>query len=571
MTFQAPVAAILQAMQTAGRLQSDLYRNFSMADAQAILDEAGKFAAEQIAPLNRVGDTVGAQFSKGVVKTPPGWRSVYRGWCAAGWNSLTGLSEFGGQQLPMVMAVACTELWNSACMSFALCPLLTAGAIEAITAHAAPALKAHYLPNLISGIWTGTMNLTEPQSGSDLSGLRCKAERATDGTYRLTGSKIYITYGEHDCAENIIHLVLARLSDAPSGTRGISLFLVPKILPDGSRNDVRCHSIEHKLGIHGSPTCTMFYGDNGGATAWLIGEENRGLNCMFTMMNNARLLVGVQGVAMAERATQAAVIYARQRLQGRAPGISQGQSAIIDHPDVKRMLRDMRSKTAAARMLCMATASAMDEEQSTDDQAKRKLASARAALLTPLAKSFSTDIAVEVASTGIQVHGGMGFVEETGAAQYLRDARILPIYEGSNGIQAIDLITRKIQLDQGEALELVLQDCERSIARAEVEGIASSTAAVLANFIAKLRNCSNGFGNDQSALPLVVAQPFLRALAGTVAACYLLDAACAAHGTSQKETALADVRFFVASEVSASLAQCEAMVAVAPAVMDAAF
>jgi acyl-CoA dehydrogenase len=566
MTYQPPVSAILLAMRTAGRLGSDIYQDFSAADAEAILGEAGKFAAEQIAPLNRVGDKEGARYSDGKVTTPTGWKEVYRSWSEAGWNSLAGPADYGGQELPMIMAVACTEFWNAACIAFAVCPLLTAGAIEAIAAHASPALKERYLPHLISGVWTGTMNLTEPQSGSDLSGLRCKAERGSDGTYRITGTKIYITYGEHDCSENIVHLVLARLSDAPAGTRGISLFLVPKILPDGTRNDLRCHSIEHKFGIHGSPTCTMIYGDRGGATGWLIGEENRGLNCMFTMMNNARLLVGVQGVGVAERATQAAFAYARERRQGKAPGSNDGQSRIIEHPDVKRMLLEMRTKTAAARMLCMATASAIDESLRASNEQQRRKALARASLLTPLAKSYSTDIAVEVASTGVQVHGGMGYFEETGAAQYYRDARILPIYEGTNGIQAIDLVMRKLQLENGETLTLELEHCEESIARAEKEFGPSPFRAVMSRSLAAFRACAAALSSAEPTLSLAAANPFLRALATTLASGYVMNAACEAHEASEKQQIFTYANFFAATEVALAAAQCETAIACATAI-----
>jgi acyl-CoA dehydrogenase len=563
MTYQPPVTAILHAMRSAGRLGSAAYHDFSAADAEAILDEAGKFAVEQIAPLNRIGDKEGARYANGKVTTPAGWKDVYHSWSQAGWNSLTGPAAYGGQELPMIMAVACAELWNAACLAFAVNPLLTAGAIEAISAHAPPELKQRYLPNLISGVWTGTMNLTEPQSGSDLSGLRCKADRSDGGTYRIAGTKIYITYGEHDCSENIIHLVLARLSDAPPGTRGISLFLVPKILPDGSRNDVRCASIEHKLGIHGSPTCTMIYGDKGGATGWLIGEENRGLNCMFTMMNNARLLVGVQGVGVAERATQAAFAYARERRQGKAPGTSESQSRIIEHPDVKRMLLDMRSKTAAARMLCMATASAIDESLRAPDGQQRRKALARASLLTPLAKSYSTDIAVEVASTGVQVHGGMGFVEETGAAQYYRDARILPIYEGTNGIQAIDLVTRKLQLEDGETLALELKQCEDSIAKTADTFGPSQFCTLMTQCLGALRACANTLVSAQPSLSLAAASPFQRALAATIACGYLMNSACEVLDIAERQQALTEVKFFAATEVAPVISQCETAMACA--------
>src|SRR6185436_1068713 len=346
-------------------------------------------------------------------------------------------------------------------------PVLTMAAIDALHAYGNDKLKQEYLGKLVSGEWMGTMQLTEPQAGSDVGALRSKAERAGDGSYRITGSKIFITYGEHDLTDNIIHFVLARLPGAPPGTKGISLLLVPKFFVNddgsiGARNDVRCHSVEHKLGIHGSPTCTMVYGDNGGATGWLVGEENRGLNCMFTMMNNARLAVGLQGVAIAERATQAAMAYARDRKQGRAGG--NGSSPIIAHPDVRRMLLTMRALTHAARAICYATGAAIDRATRAKDDAARKAGDQRASLLTPIAKAFSTDIGSEVASLGIQVHGGMGFIEETGAAQHYRDARIAQIYEGTNGIQAIDLVTRKLPMMGGAVVRGYLDELRRTVA-----------------------------------------------------------------------------------------------------------
>src|ERR1700719_2427886 len=364
-------------------------------------------------------------------------------------------------------------MWNQASMAFGLGPFLTMGAVEALAVHGADALKRTYLAKLVSGEWTGTMELTEPQAGSDVGALRTKAERAADGTYRIKGQKIFITYGEHDLTDNIIHFVLARLPDAPPGTRGISLFLVPKFLvnADGSlgpRNDVRAHSVEHKLGIHASPTGTMVYGDAGGATGFLVGEENRGMACMFTMMNEARLAVGLQGVAIAETATQQAIAYARERRQGRAAGGAAAKAStepvpIIAHVDVRRMLLTMRSLTRAARTICFATAVALDRSHLAADPAARKAAHERAALLTPVAKAFSTDIGTEVASLGIQVHGGMGFIEETGAAQHYRDARIAQIYEGTNGIQAIDLITRKVPLSGGAAVRGYIDELRRTV------------------------------------------------------------------------------------------------------------
>ena len=413
-------------------------------DIDAILQEAGRFASEVLAPLNAVGDRHGTPFKDGRITMPPGWKEAYRAWAAAGWNAVSAPEQWGGQALPHAINAACIEMWNSASMAFGIGPVLTMGAVEAFAAAGSEELKRIYLPKLVSGEWMGTMQLTEPQAGSEVGALRTRAERASDGSYRITGQKIFITYGEHELTDNIIHFVLARLPDAPAGNRGISLFLVPKFLVNadgtlGQRNDVRAHSIEHKLGIHASPTCTMVYGDNGGAVGYLIGEENRGLAVMFMMMNLARLAVGLQGVGIAERATQQALAYARERKQGRAAGAT-GSSAIIEHPDVKRMLMTMRAQTRAARSICYATAGAIDRG---DDE--------RASLLTPVAKAFSTDIGVEVASLGIQVHGGMGFIEETGAAQHLRDARIAAIYEGTNGIQALDLVTRKLPMSGGAA------------------------------------------------------------------------------------------------------------------------
>ncbi|WFU48305.1 acyl-CoA dehydrogenase [Sinorhizobium terangae] len=425
----------------------------------AILAEAGRFATEEVAPLGDIGDRQGARLVDGAVKTPEGWRDLYHNWIGGGWNGLTAPEAFGGQNLPHMLHVAAMEMWNAGSMAFALGPTLTMGAIEALEKHGSEALKATYLAKMVSGEWTATMNLTEPHAGSDLGVLKTRAERRDDGSYRIFGQKIFITWGEHDFTDNIVHLVLARLPDAPAGTKGISLFLVPKFLVNadgslGARNDLFCHSLEHKLGIHGSPTCTMIYGDGKfgdekGAIGYLIGEENRGLACMFTMMNNARLAVGMQGVAIADAATQKAITYAKERTQGRAPGWSgEGMSPIIEHPDVARMLLTMKALTQGSRAIAYACAHAVDmAHASKGDQARHW--QERSSLLTPIAKSFATDAGVDVASLGIQVHGGMGFIEETGAARYLRDARIATIYEGTNGIQALDLVTRKLRLSDG--------------------------------------------------------------------------------------------------------------------------
>jgi acyl-CoA dehydrogenase len=429
-----------------------------------LLEEAGKFAAEVIAPINVPGDQHGCSLDPKThaVTTAPGWKEAYAKWAEAGWPALTCPTEFGGQGLPDTIGIAVNEIWNSAASAFGIGTLLTQGAAEAIYAHGSEALKQTYLPKMISGEWTGTMNLTEPQAGSDLAALRSKAEPRKDGTYAISGTKIFITHGEHDLTENIIHLVLARLPDAPKGTRGISLFLVPKFLPkeDGSpgkRNDVKCVGIEEKMGIHGSPTCTMQYGDEGGATGWLIGEENNGLACMFTMMNNARLNVGMQGVAIAERAFQHALAYAQERKQGRRPG-TDGMVPIIEHPDVRRMLIDMKAKTNAARAIYLNAMCALDLSRHSADDEIRANNFALCGLLTPVAKAFSTDMGVDVASTGVQVFGGMGFIEETGAAQHLRDARITPIYEGTNGIQAIDLVVRKLPMGDGDVVHAFIAD-----------------------------------------------------------------------------------------------------------------
>ena len=472
MTYRAPVADIASALKHAAgfgpALAEGLYGDLGEDVVQAVLEEAGRFASDVLAPLNPIGDRYGTPFKDGIVTTAPGWREAYRAWAQAGWNGLAAPAQWGGQELPHAVNAACIEMWNSAAMAFGLGPLLTMAGVDALAAHGSDELKRAYLPKLVSGEWMGTMQLTEPQAGSDVGALRTRAERAADGSYRITGQKIFITYGEHDLTDNIVHLVLARLPDSPPGTRGISLFLVPKFLLNadgslGARNDARAHSIEHKLGIHASPTCTMVYGDNGGATGFLIGEENRGMACMFTMMNQARLSVGLQGVAIAERATQQALAYARERRQGRASGAPSGSSPIIAHPDVKRMLLTMRALTRAARAICYTTAVALDRAQRSADDDARKAAHERASLLTPIAKAFSTDIGNEVASLGVQVHGGMGYVEETGAAQHYRDARITPIYEGTNGIQAIDLVTRKLPLAGGATVKAYIGEIRRTV------------------------------------------------------------------------------------------------------------
>ncbi len=422
--------------------------------AEAVLEENAKFCSEVIAPLNWTGDCEPSSWHDGQVTTTPGFREAFRAFGESGWQGVQHPTEYGGQGLPKLLATPCIEMLNSANLSFALCPLLTDGAIEALMTAGSQEQKDLYLDKLISGQWTGTMNLTEPQAGSDLALVRSRAVPQGDGTFKVFGTKIYITYGEHDMAENIIHLVLARTPDAPEGVKGISLFIVPKFLVNadgslGARNDVHCVSIEHKLGIKASPTAVLQYGDHGGAIGYLVGEENRGLEYMFIMMNAARFAVGMQGIAVAERAYQKAVSYARDRVQSRDLAGSPGPVAIIHHPDVKRMLMSMRAQVEASRALSYVTAAAFDGAHHHPDEATRNAHQAFYEFMVPIVKGWSTELSIDVTSTGVQVHGGMGFIEETGAAQYYRDARILTIYEGTTAIQANDLVGRKTIRDGG--------------------------------------------------------------------------------------------------------------------------
>ena len=426
-----------------------------------ILSGASSFASDVLAPLNRVGDEIGASIKDGLVTAAPGFKDAYKSFVEAGWQGLSAPVDIGGMGLPQVVSAGVNEMIYAANMAFGLCPMLTGSSMNAIIAHASGELKDKYLSKMVTGEWTGGMNLTEPQAGSDLGVLRTKAVPNGDGTYAVSGQKIFITWGDHDCAENIIHLVLARLPDAPSGSRGISLFLVPKMFVDddgaiGKHNNVKAIGLEHKLGIHGSPTCVMEFA---GATGWLVGPENKGLACMFTMMNEARQFVGVQGVAIGERAYQGALEYASERVQGRV--IDQdGEVPILGHPDVRRMLMDMKVGLMGARAINMVTMCASDLSKCAPDEKVRKSAHAREALLTPVAKSYGSDMGVAVTSIGLQIHGGMGFIEETGAAQHYRDSRITPIYEGTNGIQAIDLAFRKLRRDGGEAMKTLIADLE---------------------------------------------------------------------------------------------------------------
>ncbi|MDQ2080668.1 acyl-CoA dehydrogenase [Xanthobacteraceae bacterium Astr-EGSB] len=469
MLYQAPIADIAFTLKHAASTDADrIAPDLDDETVRSVLTQAGRFAEEVIAPLDQPGDRHGARFQDGRVTTAPGFKEAYRAWSAAGWNGLSAPEQWGGQGLPVAVNAACMEMWNSAAMAFGLAPVLTIAGVNTLAQYGSDALKRIYLPKLVSGEWTGTMLLTEPDAGSDVGALRTRAERAGDGTYRLFGQKIFITYGDHDMADNIVHFVLARIPGAPPGTKGISLFLVPKHLvgadgAPGVRNDIVAQGIEHKLGLHGSPTCTMALGENGGAVGYLIGEENRGMAVMFTMMNEARLVVGVQGVAVAEAAAQRAMAYARERRQGRAAGGAPGDSVpIMVHPDVRRMLMSMRALTNSARAVCYSTAAAIDRSRHGPEQARRA-AGERAALLTPVAKAYATDVGVEVANLGIQVHGGMGYVEASGAAQHFRDARITQIYEGTNGIQAIDLVTRKLPMSGGDAVHAYLDDLRATI------------------------------------------------------------------------------------------------------------
>ena len=554
--YRAPVDEIAHVLKHVAGLATALdagrFPDLSEDLVDAILAEAGRFASDEIAPLNEGGDRHGASLKDGDVTTAPGWKKLYRDWIDGGWNALTGPADFGGQGLPAMLSVAAFEMWNSGSMGFAIGPTLTVGAIEALDKHATDDLKATYLEKLVSGEWMGTMNLTEPQAGSDLNALKARAEPIGDGTYRIFGQKIFITYGEHDLTDNIVHLVLARLPDAPAGTRGISLFLVPKFFVNsdgslGGRNDVHCAGLEHKLGIHASPTCTMIYGDGKhgdapGAIGWLIGEENRGLACMFTMMNNARLLVGMQGVAVAEAATQKAIAYARDRLQGRAPGHKgDGMSPIIGHPDVSRMLLTMKALTGAARAIAYCCAHAIDMSHQSEGEEAR-IWSERAGLLTPIAKAFSTDVGVDVASLGLQVHGGMGFIEETGAARLLRDARIAPIYEGTNGIQAIDLVTRKLPLSDGGAVaDLIAElkaDAEavRASNRADLEGVAPALSEALDDLETATKWLIAAQKDGRQVDALAGATPYLK-LFGLAAGAALLSRSALAGGSGTEARA----------------------------------
>jgi acyl-CoA dehydrogenase len=586
--YRAPVPEIAFTLKQVAGLSDAIGRGLmgELTDdlVDAILEEAGHFAGEEIAPLNAIGDRHGTPLKDGAVTMPPGWRQVYRSWCEAGWNGLTAPQEFGGQGLPFMLAAATGEMWNAASMAFGIGPLLTAAAIDVIHAYAPDALKRLYLPKLVSGEWTGTMNMTEPQAGSDLGTVATRAEPAGDGSYRLFGEKIFITYGEHDLTENIVHMVLARIAGAPAGSRGLSLFLVPKVLPspDGSlgpRNDVVCRGVEHKLGIHGSPTCTIIFGDGlgdgePGAVGWLVGEANRGLATMFTMMNHARLMVGIQGVGVAERALQQASTYAAERRQGRAPGApSEAMSPIVEHPDVRRMLLTMRGLTAASRAICHACAHAIDMARALRAQggAEAEHWQMRANLLTPVAKAFASDCGFEVASLGVQVHGGMGYIEETGAAQHLRDARIAQIYEGSNGIQAIDLVTRKLgQADGGQMRGFIdelrgVAEAARASNRPDFGRMGERVRAALDDLHAGAEHLLALQRDGRHAEALAGATPFLRMFGLAAGGAWLAKAALA---SGEEDSPAARLRIATARAFAERL--CPETAAIRFAIVDGA-
>ncbi len=544
MTYRAPLDDILFAARLAagasGLEAGGIFADLGDGLLEATLNEAAKFAEERLASCYRDGDRIGARFTGDAVTTPPGWKEAYADWVKGGWNALKADPEYGGLGLPRLLNAACTEIWQAANPAFAICLLLSQSAMEALERAASEELKKGFLAKMVSGEWGATMNLTEPQAGSDLALIRAKAEPQADGSFRLFGQKIFITYGEHDLTENIVHLVLARLPGAPAGTQGISLFLAPKMLADDAgrlarRNDLRCAGIEHKLGIKGSPTCTMVFGDGDGAVAYLVGEQNKGLATMFAMMNDARLAIGLQGVGVAERATQQALAYARERRQGRALD-GEEPAPILAHPDVKRMALTMTALTHAARAICYETAASIDRARRESDPALASEAQERADLLTPVAKGFSTDIGNEVASLGVQIFGGLGYIEETGAAQAMRDARIAAIYEGTNGIQAIDLATRKLHRT-GAALAREIEDMRAIVAGARLDG-----AGALADAVAEFERASRFMREAAPGLALAGATPYLRLFA--LARGGTLLAKSAAEGDARRA---AIARFFARS------------------------
>ena len=568
MTYKAPVDDIVFTLNHAAGfnrlVQSGAYPDLSDDLVDAILDEAAKFADNVVAPLSWEGDQTGARLEADGVKVPENFKQAYAKYVESGWSTLAAPTNYGGQGLPLALSNAVTEMMNSN-IGFQLCPMLSNGGMEALAAHASDAQKETYLSKIVSGEWSATMNLTEPHAGSDVGNIRAQAMPQDDGSYLIRGTKIYITYGDHDMADNIVHLVLARTPGAPEGTKGISLFLVPKFLVNddgslGARNDVACIGLEEKLGIHASPTCVMAFGENDGAIGWLVGAENRGMACMFTMMNNARLHVGLQGVGIAERATQHALAYAVERKQGRAPGAGKDNNeavTIINHPDVRRMLMSMRTMTEAARGICYENAVMADLAHTSGDAA----AQAKYDLLTPISKAFSTDIANEVAALGVQVHGGMGFIEETGAAQHIRDARILTIYEGTNGIQAIDLVGRKLPLGNGEVVRAYMGEMRETaeMCRQSNHPVLTQVAGELGDAIEALETATDWLLERAKSNPidtLAGATPYLRLFGLAAGGHYLAKGALAATLEEALDPAfvsrkVSSIRFFGANMLTA--------------------
>ena len=528
--YSAPIEEIRFTLETMAQMKSwpDVpgFEEAGEDLVSAVLEEAGKLANEAIAPTNRIGDEVGAQWQDGTVTSPDAFKPMHQAFVEGGWSTLSADPQHGGQGLPLALSAAVSEMVTSANMAYSLLPLLSSGAVEAIAAHGSAEQHRLYLEKMISGEWSGAMNLTEPSAGSDVGALRSKAAIQPDGTYLISGQKIFITWGEHDLCDNIIHLVLARLPGAPAGSKGITMFLVPKFLVNddgslGERNDVHCSSIEHKLGIHASPTCVMSFGDNAKCVGYIVGEENRGMRNMFTMMNNARIGIGLQGVSIAERAYQQAVGYASERVQSAAIGApSRDPVTIINHPDVRRMLMTMRATTEAARAIIYRNMWALDRAHRAADADERKKALAEADLLTPISKSYATDIGVEAASLGVQVHGGMGFIEETGAAQHYRDSRIAPIYEGTNGIQALDLIGRKLNADGGAHWKALIAEIQTFAVNNSVAGADQLKSGIEA--LAKASDVLFANGFDLIVDTAGAATPYLR-LFSTVLGAYLLN------------------------------------------------
>lgn len=580
MSYRAPVKDMLFCMKELAGLAEVAklpgFEDAGVETAQAVLEECARFNEGVVAPLNVEGDRNPSAWKDGQVTTTPGFKEAFRQFAEGGWQGLQHPTDFGGQGLPKTIGAACIEMINSANLSFALCPLLTDGAIEALLTAGSPEQQRTYIPKMISGQWTGTMNLTEPQAGSDLALVRTRAEPQPDGTYKLFGTKIFITYGEHDMAENIVHLVLARVSGAPEGVKGISLFIVPKFLvkPDGTlgeRNDVHCVSIEHKLGIKASPTAVLQFGDHGGAVGYLVGQENRGLEYMFIMMNAARYAVGVQGIAVAERAYQQAAAYAKDRIQSRpVDGSKPGSAPIIHHPDVRRMLMTMRAYTEGCRAMAITAAAAYDAAHAHPDADVRKQNQAFYEFMVPLVKGYSTEMSLEVTSLGVQVHGGMGFIEETGAAQHYRDSRILPIYEGTTAIQANDLVGRKTARDGGqvakaiagqiEATETALARRDSVAARAVLKRLKAAREAFVqvVDFIASQAKASPNAAFAGSV-------PYLM-LAGNVVAGWQLARALM---VAEDRLAAGEDTAFMQAKIATARFYAEHILAKAPAVRDA--